>query len=148
SRPASRRPALEALENRLVPSVASIFDTDAESWALQGDANGGSEVPTYHATGGHPGGYISATDDVQGQTFYFLAPGKFLGDQTATYGKVLAYDMKQDHTDKQLNRTDDVTLIGNGRTLTYDTPNPGLDWTPYRVPLVETGWINHATKNP
>jgi hypothetical protein len=136
------------LEDRLVPSVASLFDADAESWSLQGDANGGSGIPTYHATGGHPGGYVSATDDVQGQPFYFLAPDKFLGDQSATYGKVLAYDMKQDHTDKQLNRADDVALIGNGLTLTHNTANPGLAWTPYRVRLTETGWINHDTGDP
>jgi hypothetical protein len=46
----------------------------------------------YDGSGGNPNGLIRATDDATGGVWYFQAPSKYLGDASATYGKVLALD--------------------------------------------------------
>jgi len=36
-----------------------------------------------------------------------------------------------------------VILVGGGISLDYNlSSNPGMTWTPYSVPLSETGWTN------
>lgn len=121
--------------------VASTFDTDDEDWTVVNDAY----APVYHAEGGNPGGYISATDKGQGLYWYWRAPAKFYGDFSMAYGRTLTFDLKQSPVG-QANR-DDVILTGGGIQLIYNTPyNPGADWTSYSILLHESaGWINKAT---
>jgi hypothetical protein len=126
----------------LVPAArgtVSTFDTEDEGWRITGDAQGSSVLPTHHLTGGNPGGYISATDNVQGGVWYFKAPAAFHGDYSVAYGTELEFDLKQSSLNSQFNSVD-VYLRGGGLELTYDTPNnPGTVWTSYRLALTEAG---------
>ena len=123
-------------------ATTSTFDTDDEGWTITGDAQGSSVVATYHATGGNPGGYISATDNVQGGVWYFKAPEAFHGNFTAGYNTNLTFDLKQSSLNSQFDSVD-VYLRGGGLELTFDTPNnPGTEWTSYSLNLSETGgWL-------
>jgi hypothetical protein len=123
----------------------STFNTSDEGWVVTPDGIG----PTYQSTGGNPGGYISAIDEVLGETWYWEAPAKFLGDVSAVYGGILSFDLNQALIDSQKDR-DDVILIGSGITLVYNTTdNPYATWTSYSVVLHESaGWTNLATSLP
>ena len=126
--------------------VVSTFDTGNEGWTVIGDAQGGSAIPDWHATGGNPGGYVSADDDVLGGVWYWSAPSVFLGDRRGAYGNALRFDLRQTATDTQFN-ADDVILRGAGLTLLFNTAtNPGTVWTPYTIPLTATGgWLVGGT---
>ena len=127
----------------------SNFSTDYEGWRVQGDAQGGTGMPNYHAAGGHPGGYLSALDDVTGGTWYWQAPGKFLGDMSGTYGQNLKFDLKQSGLDNQFDNYD-VILKGPSFKLVYNTPNnPDTAWTSYSIAITENaGWHIDDTLGP
>lgn len=121
--------------------ATSTFDTSDEGWLISGDAQGGGSTPTYQTSDGNPGGHISATDDVEGGTWYFQAPAKFHGNFSNGYGTNLTFDLRQSGTNNQFNNTD-IFLRGSGLELTFDTANnPGTSWTSYSVALTElSGW--------
>jgi hypothetical protein len=125
-------------------AAVSSFDTDDEGWKVIGDAQHNSTQPDYMPGGGNPSGYVSATDDVAGGTWYWEAPQKFLGDQSAAYNGVLAFDLKQSDTSSQFDAHDVILTSDQFElALIFDTPNnPGTDWTSYSIPLNETaGWL-------
>jgi hypothetical protein len=124
--------------------AASGFESDADGWTVAGDAAADSANPDWNGTGGNPDGLITATDDVTGGTWYYVAPSRYLGDASVSYGKLLKYDLK---TTSVANLFDnfDIVLEGGGITLVYHftTPaDPGTDtWTSYAIQLSETaGW--------
>ncbi len=124
-----------------VPSVAgSAFENDADGWTLTG--NGDITVPTLMSTGGNPGGHICGKDAKDGDTWYFVAPSKFLGNVTKAAGKRITWDIKQGTIFNQI-RGRDLVLNGGGLALTYNIRSaPGLEWTPYSVRLDDTsGWL-------
>ena len=126
--------------------VVSTFDTSDEGWRVVGDAEG--FTPTYVSSGGNPGGYVSAEDEVTGGTWYFSAPAAFLGDKSNAFGQNLTFDLRQDQFDSQFDE-DDVVLAGGGVELTFDTgSNPGSNWTAYTVSLFNAGWTNAGTDSP
>ena len=127
----------------------STFDIDYEGWRIQGDAQGGTGMPNYHSSGGHPGGYLSAVDDVTGGTWYWQAPGKFLGDMSGAYEQNLKFDLKQSDLISQFDNYD-VILQGPSFNLVFNTPNnPDTTWTPYSIELKETsGWHRDDTLGP
>jgi len=125
--------------------AASGFESDAEGWTIIGDAQASTAKPDYNGTGGNPDGLISAVDNVTGGVWFFVAPAKYLGDASATYGRYLKYDLK---TTNVSNLLDDfqVVLQGGGIMLGYysTTPrDPGTNtWTSYKIQLSETGgWV-------
>lgn len=124
-----------------VPLAVSTFDADAEGWTVTGDAQGGSPTPNWVPSGGNPGGYVSATDDENGDRWYWQAPAKFLGNISDAYGYTLRFDLRQSAPTQQRDAPD-VVLKGPGGTFYFDTPNnPGTTWTSYAVVLSETsGW--------
>lgn len=128
-------------------AITSTFDTDAEGWAVFGDAEGGTATPDYNATGGNPGGYLSADDDVAGGTWYWDAPDAFLGDRSGSFGRMLSFDLRQTATSSQFDNAD-IVLQGGGMELRFDTAeNPGTDWTSYAVLLsTDAGWTVGATE--
>ncbi|MBU6399877.1 MAG: hypothetical protein KGS61_06125 [Verrucomicrobia bacterium] len=144
------------------PLATSAFTQDDEFWTVVTLADvgpytnvlGGPFTPVYHDTGGNPGGYLSQSDP-DGNTWYWEAPQKHLGDQSAAYGGTLTFDLEQSETDNQYDAAD-VVLIGAGLTLVYDTtpvfgvsPTPGTNWTSYRVPLTEAaGWTKDTLDGP
>lgn len=120
-------------------SIVSDFSSDAEEWSFVGDGTGVS----YVATGGNTGGYIEISDLVQGPTWYFSAPGKFLGDQGGMVGGSLSFDLQQSSTINQY-QDEEIFLTGGGLTLIYDvgfSDHPGTTWTSYDIALAEgAGW--------
>lgn len=129
--------------------IRSTFDTGTEGWQVVGDAQAGSVLPTWIATGGNPGGFITADDDVAGGVWYWQAPPHFLGNRAVAYQTNLTFGLRQSATDSQFD-SPDVILSGAGITLTMDTQtNPGTDWTAFSVALDETaGWLVEATGEP
>ena len=120
--------------------VQSTFDTGDEGWTVTGDAQGASVTPDWHSTGGNPGGYVSADDNVQGGTWYWKAPAKFRGNHLNAYGDTLSYDLRQSSLNSQFNNVE-IHLTGGGLSLTRETPHPGTGWTPYSINLTESGWL-------
>ena len=119
--------------------AVSTFDSNAEGWTVIGDV---SATPAYHPTGGNPGGYISSTDEAAGDTWYWVAPAKFLGNKSAAYGGVLRYDLRQNPNDSEF-AAYDVILEGAGlRVVLEATYAPYASWTSYIVVLdPRAGWF-------
>jgi hypothetical protein len=120
--------------------ATSTFDTGDEGWRLTGDST--TTVPTYVPTGGDPGGFINGVDQVDGGTWYFVAPSKFLGNDSAAYSQDLSFELRM-RGDGPLFENSDVILIGAGLTLAYHTTAIPQDqvWTSYNIALDESsGW--------
>jgi len=129
------------------PLAQSTFDTDDEGWIVT--AGGTTAGVTYFATGGNPGGHIRGADPSGIAFWYFTAPAKFYGDMSTAYQQTLDFDVRQVTGPGAVDQVD-VFLSGGGLTLEIDAgPNPGLSWTSYNVPLVETaGWLVQGTGVP
>lgn len=118
----------------------SDFSTNDEGWRLVGDST--TATPTYLSTGGNPGGFVRGFDQVVGGVWFWQAPTKFLGDDSAAYGHTLTYDLRMRGSGPLFDDSD-VILSGAGLTLHLDTsPVPSdTSWTSYSVLLSETaGW--------
>jgi hypothetical protein len=128
--------------------VTSSFLQNDEGWTVVGDGN------LFHSpTGGNPGstGYIFAIDRVQGDIFYFNAPGKFLGNLSEAYGRLLTFDLLwQENSPGGDKEGDDIILAGGSRTLVAALPQrPGNTWTSYAVRLDPTAaWIHRVSREP
>lgn len=121
-------------------AATSTFDLDAEGWTAAGDIEG---PLTWLDGGGNPGGHVQIDDLTIGGVTFFVAPAKFLGNQSAAAGSLLRFDLKQVYPGgaNQFN-DEDVILRGSGLTLVYNTasnPTNGA-WTSYAVPLSAAGW--------
>lgn len=117
------------------PGISTGFEGDDEGWAISGNGEEGRR-PRLEREGGNPGGHICGTDQLDGDFWYFVAPGKFLGDQSAMYGQRLTLDLKQGSYFNQLAKNRDVVLNGGGLAVVYNfSATPRLDWTPYSVRL-------------
>jgi alkaline phosphatase D len=125
--------------------ASSTFDNDAEGWTTLNDARNFA----WTASGGNPGGSIGAADMGTGETWYYVAPAKFLGDQSAAFGGTLSYEIRQAVTSSPFDNSD-VLLVGGGLTLSYEfDTNPGTAWTPYAVDLVPSaGWRAGSRTGP
>ncbi|MDP1922725.1 MAG: laminin B domain-containing protein [Myxococcales bacterium] len=125
-----------------VPSYASsLFEGDDETWLISG--NGDSTRPTFMATGGNGGnGNICATDATREEFFYFVAPPKFLGNVSSTYGTRVTFDLKTS-SQFMLLKGRDVVLNGGGLALVQNFKDvPGRDWSPRSFALDDkSGWL-------
>jgi len=122
--------------------ASSSFDDGPGGWTVYGDAYNFA----HRATGGDPGGYISAHDESMGADWGFQAPAAFLGDRSAAYGGSLDFELKQSVGDDQYD-ADDVVLFGGGTRIVLDTPyNPASDWTPYSIPLDDSADWRRITR--
>lgn len=114
--------------------AASTFDTNDQGWSVVTADIAQSGIPvqtsgavTFHATGGHPAGYVSITDPDNFDTF-FRAPAAFTGDQSAALGGTLSFDTITDAA-RDYNGAD-VVIKGNGKVLVYDiAPTANSDWS-------------------
>jgi len=122
--------------------VRSTFDEDDEGWLVVGN---GITRPTYNASGGRMGGYLSMTDG-SSDTWYWDAPEAFLGEQSAAYGRTLEFDLGQSAGTYDRSGPD-VVLEGSGLRLVFYTPSdPYGGWTHYCVPLHDSaGWLVEAS---
>ncbi len=138
----TRAALLAAVCSLSLPSLAatSDFATDSEGWTAMGDSEG---PLTWADSGGNPGGHVLIDDRTVGGVTYFVAPAKFLGNQSAAVGSLLSFDLKQVYPGAA-NQFDspDVVLKGAGLTLAFDIathPTNG-GWTSYAVPLTAGAW--------
>lgn len=116
-------------------AVESRFDTDTEGWTIIDNGGFSGEAADYSSQGGfifHEEN-LFATDD-----WYFRAPAKFRGNFSASYGTELTFDLRQSASGEDFS-LNDIYLRGGGYTLTLQTDPPGVAWTAYSIPLVETG---------
>jgi uncharacterized protein YjbI with pentapeptide repeats len=126
----------------ILPTITSNFALDADNWTIANDVGG------WVSAGGNPLGYLGGSDSggATGSTaWYFSAPDKFLGNQSAVYGGTLRYDLQQSDSAPTLSTLPWVVLRGAGVTLVYDagaSALPGINWTSFAVPLDTTspGW--------
>ena len=120
--------------------AGSTFEGDNEGWTL---SNNGPDntTPTLVREGGNPAGHLCGRDESDGDTWYFVAPQKYLGNASGAVGKRLTFDLKQGSIFNQV-RGRDVVLNGGGLAVTWFFKfAPGLDWTPYSVRLDGlSGW--------
>jgi hypothetical protein len=126
----------------------STFDTDSDGWLVKDlafpnpgapPAPLGTFVPTHHGAGGNPGGYLSLVDPT-GNTWYWYAPPKFLGNRQNAYGGRLSFDLVVTGNGTPFDE-EDVILVGGGLTLVFVLPQPpGPGFTSYHVGLTEVGW--------
>ena len=119
--------------------AASTFDNDDDGWTLSPDAT--TIRPELSGAGGDPGGHICGTDGNMGNTWYFVAPDKFLHDASKAFSKRLTWSLRQDNTFQQL-KGRDVVLQGNGLQMIFNIKaTPGTDWKEYAVRLDgSSGW--------
>jgi hypothetical protein len=119
--------------------VAYDFDSSVHGWLVSGDT--GLTEPQLHATGGHPGGYISHVDEAVGETWYFRAPDSVLRALPAAEHGTLSYRLKQS-ADVPSVLDDDVIIHGPAGRLSFRfATSPGTDWTPFTVKFTSgAGW--------
>jgi hypothetical protein len=136
------------LEPTLVTLVESRFESGTEGWGLIEDATDLRWVPT---GGNGGGGHLLATDLALYRYWYWVAPAKFLGDQSRAYRGWLQFDLQQSVTVAQsYELVYDLILEGAGRTLRFaGLTHPGTTWTSYKLPLAETrGWQRATDSQP
>ncbi|MCF7674164.1 MAG: leucine-rich repeat protein, partial [Akkermansiaceae bacterium] len=126
-----------------IATTANTFDRSNQGWSVV-SFNGlaaenysirGTYVPSFVATGGNPGGYISSGDPDSGG-FTFAAPPAFLSGLAGSAGATLSYDIRYIGT--VTNHTMDVMLTGGGlRLLWASIPPlyPASGWTHVALPL-------------
>jgi hypothetical protein len=121
------------------PPVSSTFDVDEEGWVVKdlfcsnyGVVN--TYAVTWHPTGGHPGGYISAIDPST-HCFFFDAPVAYLGDQSSRIGGSLQFSIRTDLNNWEPGSV--MLLVGNGgQVLLHSFAHPDEDiWQVRTVPL-------------
>ncbi|HRJ31028.1 MAG TPA: gliding motility-associated C-terminal domain-containing protein [Cyclobacteriaceae bacterium] len=131
--------------------IISTFDTGAEGWTAIDNLTG--PLPTYVATGGNPGGFIQVVDGVGGTATYFVAPAKFLGDRSASFGQLLQFDLQVSVTANS--STAGVRLTGGGLVLVklltpeFSLPVTAPNWSSFSFRLDESvAWRVTSTTGP
>jgi hypothetical protein len=128
--------------------IISDFSSGSEGWRVVSFENLTTDNfsikatydPTFNASGGNPGGFISTTDQDDGD-LTFSAPAKFLGNVSGATG--LSYDLIYPVGTINYQPTD-VILMGNGETLLWKSnPDivPGPSWSGVNLDfLPSTEW--------
>jgi Laminin B (Domain IV) len=131
--------------------LSSSFDSGDEGWrvAQNNESDPGAlEPPTFNATGGNPGGYVSVTDSLvdpspqepEGRYWYLASPESWAGDRGGFYGGSLSFDARYEGPNPDYPPV--VVLFdsdGNGLYY-YDAgaSPPGATWQRFEVPLRES----------
>lgn len=134
-------------------AVSSSFDTDADGWTATAFADTSTIftspplqsgiAPDFNAAGGNPAGFISVVDPDSGWT-YFVAPSKFLGDQSDKLGGTLTFALQQHFENGSIIavpatvalRSGSLVLVHLAGTVPASTP----DWTDFGVGLEAAHW--------
>ena len=129
--------AQSSLQERTL--VAYDFEKSAHGWLVSGDT--GESAPRWHASGGHPGGFLSYVDEAAGETWYFRAPDSLLRALAAAENGTLSYSLKQS-ADLPGVLDDDVIIVGPAGRLSFRfATSPGTAWTPFTVKFTAgAGW--------
>ena len=134
--------------------IVSDFGTNDEGWKVVSFQNLTTDnfgivatySPTFNPTGGNPGGFISTTDQDNGD-LTFSAPAKFLGNVSAATG--LSYDLIYPVGAINYQPTD-IILMGNGVTLLWKSnPDivPGPSWMSVNLDFVPSTEWHVGTSN-
>ncbi|HEY9005395.1 MAG TPA: FG-GAP-like repeat-containing protein [Ohtaekwangia sp.] len=135
--------------------VVSNFNSSADGWTCV-EQGGTSVTPSYSATGGNPGGYLSedffTTSLPNSNQWYWQAPVKFLGNQSLSYNQTLSFDLQQSQNGTDTSVGDIIlTNTVDGIYLFYPLPTrPATgSWSSYTVSLHETaGWKKGSLFGP
>ncbi|MCC6729256.1 MAG: PEP-CTERM sorting domain-containing protein [Chthonomonadales bacterium] len=124
--------------------AVSTFDTNTDGWTVHDIAGSGLPLqtigiytPTWNAAGGSAGGGISMRDP-SGYTFWFEAPGAFVGDVSDAYGGRLTYDLRS--SSGAAVTSPGVWLVGAGMGLFHAPQLPDVPWSSYDAPLDPGSW--------
>ena len=137
----------------IATTAISDFSVDDDGWVVQTFSDNGapnfnslfvpgSFTPTHHATGGNPDGFISITDPNEGWT-YFVAPSKFLGNQSDKIGGTLSFSLQQSTGSIFQPEPPHVALRSGSSVLVLDAgvvPAFTPAWTAYSVALTAGEW--------
>jgi hypothetical protein len=135
----------------LAATVSSDFSLDADGWTVttfndNGQPNFASPkasgfTPVFVAIGGDPDGFIRTADPDDGWT-YFVAPSKFIGDQSDKLGGTLSFSLQ--HSGGTLVGDPAHAVLKSGsRILVADAGGPPAitpEWTRYEVSLSVGSW--------
>jgi hypothetical protein len=135
--------------------IFSDFNTDAEGWIVaDGDApdnQSTTALPNYQSSGGNEAGFIT-TPFPWPTTAFFVAPDKFLGDQSGFFGGRIEVDRRfvepRVSTDPyQIDYAADLTMTGADMTLAVDLVEVPIDhWDSYTIDLSASGgWFHLDT---
>ena len=115
--------------------VSHRFIESAQGWQIAGDT--GTVSPVFNASGGHPDGCITGTDEAIGETWYFRAPMSVLQRLPAAVNGSISFSLRQSESQVSL-FDDDVVITGSAGRLSYRFQRaPGTEWTDFSVRLVE-----------
>ncbi|MBS1145022.1 MAG: sorting domain protein [Proteobacteria bacterium] len=131
-------------------AITDDFAVDAGGWRaidLAGSGDYGMVISTFsvthHASGGAPGGHISASDPSV-YSFYFDAPGKYTGNLSAYAGGTLSFDTYYTPNEASSAWRDDADVVlssGSTHLVWQAANNPGANWTHVSVALdAAQGW--------
>ena len=94
--------------------ISSTFESDDDGWTF-------SSPHTYNATGGNPGGYISATysSSTNASAQYWIAPAKFRGNHVVkSIDMSLSFDLQQSESGTASFGSGDVRIESNSSLAT------------------------------
>ncbi len=134
-------------------TLSSDFSLGNDGWSVSTFGDNGQPdfttivrsgvTPDFVATGGDPGGFIRVQDPDEGWT-YFIAPGKYTGDQSDKLGGTLSFSLQHNLNGGTLiGNPPHVVLKSGSRILVADAGGPPAStpaWTPYSVSLTAGNW--------
>lgn len=112
-----------------VPTISSLFNTDADGWTVLNDG-----TIAWNALG-----YITIDDLSTGLLTYASAPSKFLGDKDGYYGGSISFSIRI-RTAPLNNAVPGILILTNGTdTISINGATPTLDtWCDYSFVLSTT----------
>lgn len=123
--------SIQGLANAAI-IAESTFDSDADGWLVsEFFSSSSTSSPSYIS----PGGFIQ-TSDIYTWNAY-IAPSKFLGNQSASLDGYLRFDTRVASLDGPAYYA--VILEGGGMRLGYTNGVPSTSWTTFNIPFSITG---------
>jgi len=122
-------------------TISSTFDTGPEGWIAVDPT--GDYTASWTMTGGNPGGFLQGNEsNPLGDTGYFIAPSKFLGNLSAYAGGTLTYDLKVIQGSAYFPDVDVIISNGANSVSWSSNINPvGQGWVPFQVQLNQTNFV-------
>jgi hypothetical protein len=121
-----------------VALLPATFEGNAEGWQITGSATN----LAYSPAGGQSDGFISASSR-NTNVWFWTAPSSYHSDLSASYGGWLEFELRQSSIGSSITNKPLVTLNAGALQISFfSSQAPGLNWTAFKVPLIETasGW--------
>ncbi|MCP4536741.1 MAG: DUF11 domain-containing protein, partial [Chloroflexi bacterium] len=122
-------------QDRTCSLISSTFDTDNEGWSTTPDG----QIQAWNGTAGNPGGAFLVNDGQTGGWFDYVAPAKFLGDQSIFYGGTLNFDL---YVTAGGGAAGAAQISDGTTTLSFGgaTSIGNYTWTSYTATLTAADW--------